>query len=69
MEVTIVVDMYTEHVSWRIIGKDGPHFSGSDVLSSFNGCYDSLLSASMNRLNGYCKNYNYEIVDFIFSKK
>lgn len=50
--VVCVMVMYPEQISWNI--QDGENIqSGSDLLSGTNGCYDSLLSNVLNRMNNY----------------
>lgn len=54
--VTVTIVSYPAYVSWHIRKSDAPEFdsSGTDPLSSTNGCYDSLLSNVMTECSNRC---------------
>lgn len=61
--IVAAIKMEPNYIRWTVRDADGLLFTGSNPLTSTNGCYDSLLSNSVNEI---LKNYN--IDEFLFSR-
>ena len=64
---TIMIITHTTKIEWLVRDEISTIASGTDLLKSVNGDYDSLLSNAVNRAASFLNTPANEI-DFIFRK-
>lgn len=64
---TILIIMRKTHIAWLVRDELSTYASGSDPLTSTNGCYDSLLSNVINHCHELCRDKS--DIDFIIRRE